>query len=385
MNQPLPGMETTDAVQIPGLDELDNMDPVDGLDSNMLDPNFSNPPVVDANLQGQTAQAYYNDYNANTPNIDESQINYNAYDNPNTFANTQAQSLKPKVDYSMSTFNGLLTSDKKVVTFIGTTKNGTSFLVNNLAALFSSIGINTAILDMTQNKNSYYIYTKNEEELRKIAYTSIEDLRSGRSNGLHVDHNLTVYTALPNDGKDYSNAEQILSTIVQNHSVVLIDCDYSTDPSYFALAQEIYLVQSLDILTIQPLTSFLRDLKTQGVLEPEKIRVVINKNMRVGSLTTKLLIGGMAYYNDPAMSFMTELFNKDMVKYCEIPFDEKAYAKYLESMVNCNVSLSGYSQGFIAKLKTLGEMVYPLTSKQSYGKPNAGFAGGQNPTQGQMR
>ena len=394
----MPQEGMTDAVSIPGLDELDSLGAVDNGDMDDLDgmlPGYgtSSPeqPAVDANLQGNTAQAVYNDYNANTPNIDESAVDYNNYydapnysnNSTNNFQNNygtqgQAESLKPKVDYSMSSFNGLLTSDKKVVTFIGTTKNGTSFLVNNLAALFSSIGINTAILDMTKNKNSYYIYTKNEEELRKIAYTSIDELKQGRSNGIRVDSNLTVYTALPNDGKDYSDAESILSTIVQNHSVVLIDCDYTTDPSYFALCQEIYLVQSLDILTIQPLTAFLRDLKTQGVLEPEKVRVVINKNMKVGSLTTKILIAGMSFYNDPAMSFMTELFNKDMVKYCEIPFDERAYSKYLESMVNCSVSLSGYSQAFIAKLKTLGEMVYPLTSKQSYGKPAGGFSAGVN-------
>ena len=54
----------------------------------------------------------------------------------------------------MSNLNSLLTKDKKIVTFIGTSKNGTSFLVNNLAALFSLSGINTAILDMTKNKNS---------------------------------------------------------------------------------------------------------------------------------------------------------------------------------------------------------------------------------------
>ncbi len=56
----------------------------------------------------------------------------------------------------------LLTKEKKIVSFVGTTKNGTSFLVNNLAELFSSMGINTAILDMTKNKNAYFIYTKNE-------------------------------------------------------------------------------------------------------------------------------------------------------------------------------------------------------------------------------
>ena len=278
------------------------------------------------------------------------------------------ESIKPQVDYSMSNLNSLLTKDKKIVTFLGTTKNGTSFLVNNLAALFSSCGISTAILDMTKNKNSYYIYTNNEEELRNIAYNSISKLQKGFAEGIKVNKNLTVYTALPNDGKDYSDAEPILSTLVQNHSLILIDCDFETDPSYFASCQEIYLVQSMDILTIQPLTAFLRDLKAKGVLESEKVRVVINKEIKVKSLNTKAIIGGMSFYNDPSMSFMTELFNKDMVKACSIPFEENAYSKYLDAMVNCNVSINGYSKAFLSKLKNLGDMVYPLVSKSTYGK-----------------
>ena len=32
------------------------------------------------------------------------------------------------------------------------------------------MGINTAILDATSNKNAYYIYTQNYEELRTIPY-----------------------------------------------------------------------------------------------------------------------------------------------------------------------------------------------------------------------
>ena len=339
----------------------------------------------------------YQDYNnySNTEDLsnnDYNMYNDNSYQNNYNMNSNQAESLKPKVDYSMSNLNSLLTQDKKIVTFIGTTKNGTSFLVNNLASIFSSLGINTAILDMTKNRNSYYIYTKNEEELRKIAYNSIEKLENGYAEGIRVDKNLTVYTALPNDGKIYSDAEPILSTLVQNHSVVLIDCDFDTDPSYFASCQEIYLVQSLDILTIQPLTAFLRDLKTKGVLEPEKVRVVINKDMKVGNLTNKVIIAGMSFYNDPAMSFMTELFNKDMVKYCVIPFDEKAYSKYLEAIVDCRVSYNSYPSNFINKLKMLGDMVYPLTSKQAYGKqtntyskPNNSFSNSMNNTLNKMR
>ena len=65
----------------------------------------------------------------------------------------------------------LMTPGKKLATFVGTSKNGTSFIVNNLAQFISSTGVNTAILDTTKNRNSYYIYTKNEEELRNIELT----------------------------------------------------------------------------------------------------------------------------------------------------------------------------------------------------------------------
>lgn len=306
--------------------------------------------------------------------------------------NSSLESIRPKVDYSMSSLNSLITKDKKIVTFIGTSKNGNSFLVNNLAALFSSLGINTAILDMTKNKNSYFIFTKNEEELRTVAYSSIEKLQNGYAEGVKVDKNLTVYTDVPDSGKDYSNAEPILSTLVQNHSLILIDCDYDTDISYFASCQEMYLVQSMDILTIQPLTAFLRELKTKGVLEPEKIRVVINKEMKIHKkVGDKGIIAGLAYYNDPSLSYMTELFNKDTVKAISIPFDINAYARYLGGIVDCEVSLNGYSKQFLSKLKLLGDMVYPLTSKQSYSSktgtdynPNA-FSNSMNDTLNKMR
>ena len=42
----------------------------------------------------------------------------------------------------------------KVVAFIGTSKNGTSFLADSVGMLFSQAGIKTAIVDTTKNKNS---------------------------------------------------------------------------------------------------------------------------------------------------------------------------------------------------------------------------------------
>ncbi len=245
------------------------------------------------------------------------------------------------------------------MTFVGTSKNGTSFLVNNLAELFSNMGINTAILDVTKNKNSYYIYTKNEEELRKVAFNSMSNLEKDIAQGIKVNNNLTVYTSLPAENVEV-NPESVLATLVKNYSLVLIDTDFDTPISYFANSQEIYLVQSMDILTIQPLTAFLRDLKSKNILLPEKLRVVINKETRIRGLNPKVIIGGMAFYNAPAMTFMTELFNKDNIKYTTIPFDEQTYSRYLEALVNCKISLNGYDKNFMQALKTLANMVYPL-------------------------
>ena len=262
--------------------------------------------------------------------------------------------------YPTDAIDALLTREKKIVTFVGTSKNGTSFLVNNLALSLSKKGIDVAILDATRNRNAYYIYTENEEDLRQIAEKSIPNLINGVAAGLKVDKNLTVYTALPDDDVPMEQYEEILSTLVKNHSLILIDCDFETDFGYFAASQEIYLVQSMDIITIQPLTAFLRDLQSKNIYQPENLRIVINKELPVKTLTVKNIIGGLSFYNDPSMSFMRELFNRETAKYCTIPFEIATYSKYLEGLVNCKISLNGYSKEFMQALRTLENMVYPL-------------------------
>jgi len=262
----------------------------------------------------------------------------------------------------------LLLKDKKVVSFVGTTKNGTSFLVNNLAKTLASMGIKTAILDLTTNRNSYYIYTKNQENLRNIAYESIKKLINGETNGISVNQYLDIFTALPGDKIQLEKANEVISTLVKNYSVVLMDCDFNTPVEYFKIAQEIYVVQSLDILTIQPMTAFLRDLKAKEILLPEKIRVVINKYMNVRGLTTKAIIGGLAFYNDPSMSFMTELFDKDTAKYWTIPFDEEVCTKYLEGVMDCEIKINSYPKRFNQKLKELANVVYPLIGNKKKSK-----------------
>ena len=267
-----------------------------------------------------------------------------------------------KTNNISTNINTLLTADKKIVAFVGTTKNGTSFIVNNTAEMLSSMGIDTAILDMTKSKNAYYIYTNNEESLRTVARNCMENLQKGITEGIKVNKNLTVYTEMPGEAKNYQ-IENILSTLLNRHTAILIDTDFDTSPEIFASVQEIYLVQTMDVLTIQPLTAFLRNLKSKDILKPEKLKIVINKSERVRSLSIKTLIGGMSCYNSPSMTYMTELFNKDNIPYCEIPFEVQNYVKYLDSLVNCSISLNGYTKQFMASLKQLANMVYPLVNK----------------------
>ena len=328
---------------LPGLDDVEEI----------KDEDVEVLPVFDEEEQ-RTNMVQEPEYGNNMMKLNGAPYNQSETNKINDIIKTNTQS--PSIE-------SLLTHDKKIVSFVGTSKNGTSFLINNLAELFSSMGINTAILDMTKNKNSYYIYTKNEEPIRKIAYECMGKLENGIAEGIKVNNKLTVYTSLPTEPVN-PNPQVILSTLVKNYSLVLIDTDFDTPYTYFENSQEIYLVQSMDILTIQPLTAFLRDLKAKNILVPEKLKIVVNKVTKVRGINSKVIVGGMAFYNDPSMSYMTELFNKDTIKYTSMPFSVEVYSRYLEGLVNCKVSLNGYDKNFINSLKELGSMVYPLLSNK---------------------
>ena len=335
---------------LPGLeDEEDNEEFEEEDNVNLFDLGSSDNEA-EMNVPQNTMPSYGYNVNMQQNNVQpempqSSEIEKANYDNNN---------------YGDENLKNLISMTNKLVAFVGTSKNGTSFIVNSIAEILSKRGIKTAILDLTQNKNSYYIYTQNDESLRKIAYSCVDGLINGAAQGIEVNRNLTVYTTLPDRHNEFNDFESILKTLMQNYSLVLMDCDYETNYAYFNLAKEIYLIQSFDILTIQPLTAFLRNLKTRNILDPNKLRIVLNKVLRVRSITEKVIIGGMSSYNDPSMSYMTELFDKDNIQYCSIPFDQEAYSRYLDGLVNCEVSTKGYPKNIMAGLEKLGNMIYPL-------------------------
>ena len=340
-----PPKKKQEEITMPGFDDDDEpqVNTMPGFDDDDNEPQINNS----SDFSSTTQNNGYMPFDLNSSNGRSNDYN-------------QTKLTNTRRTYPTDAIDALLTREKKIVTFVGTSKNGTSFLVNNLALSLSKKGIDVAILDATKNRNAYYIFTENEEDLRQIAEKSIPNLINGVAAGLKVEKNLSVYTALPDDDVPMEQYEEILSTLVKNHSLILIDCDFETDFGYFAASQEIYLVQSMDILTIQPLTAFFRDLQSKNIYQPENLRIVINKELPVKTLTVKNIIGGLSFYNDPSMSFMRELFNRETAKYCTIPFEIATYSKYLEGLVNCKISLNGYSKEFMQALRTLENMVYPL-------------------------
>ena len=361
-NNTLPGFEEdTQAAILPGFEKNSNDTMLPGFEEN------SASNIEESNNSSTLPGFEETSRNTTLPGFED---NYENITSTNANETNQQNELVNNIQRNSSLEN-LLTSDKKIVAFVGTTKNGTSFLVNNLADMLSTQGVKTAILDLTKNRNAYYIYTKNEEELRKTAIESIDKLAHGIAEGIKVNKNLDVYTCLPGEETSVGQYEAILETLIQNYSLVLLDCDFTTDYGYLQESSEIYLVQSMDVLTIQPLTAYLRDLKAKEILDQNKLKIVINKYVRVRSVTEKTIIGGMAFYNDPSMSFMTELFNRETIRYNVIPFDVQAYSKYLEGLINCNITISGYSKDFINSLKKLANMVYPLiaNSQNKYNNP----------------
>ena len=303
------------------------------------------------------------DSNVNNVNKDV-QVNNNHIENNTPYTNYNNQTTNMNMVNTTQVQNVTTQiNNKNVFSFVGTSKNGTSFLVNSLGILFSSIGINTAIVDLTKNKNDYYMCTNNEERLREIATLSIIKLEKGIAEGVQINKNLSVYTGLPTNDTNKLNSKMVIDTLKKNHTLILLDCDFETNLEYYTYSNQIFTVQSLDVLTMQPLTIHLKKLKELGIISDSKISIILNKEVPVKGLTKKLMIGGLSMYNSPNMEERVELFNKDNVKVYSVPFDIQAYQKYLENIVHCKFEIAGYPKKFITELKLIAENIYPEIAK----------------------
>ena len=89
-----------------------------------------------------------------------------------------------------------------------------------------------------------------------------------------------------------------------------------------------------------------------------------------------------------------ELFDRNTVRYIEVPFDEEAYAIYLEGVIECEISTNKYPKNFQQILKKLTSMVYPLLPNANINRPekkkkgyqySTGFSSSVNNTLNDMK
>lgn len=269
---------------------------------------------------------------------------------------------------------------KKMVCLVGPSKSGTTFCVNALATYYTKKNIKTAIVDMTRKRDTYYMYTYDNEGKRSIAAESLKYASNGLNEPL-IYGPLSIYTAMPGEERRMYGHSKIVDVVKMHNSVVLMDCDFTTPYEYYRIAQEIYLIQDMDVLNISQTTLFLRELKNKGV-PLNKLKIVINKHIKC-KLTARDIIDGMATYTTPDLKSYDELFSVDKMEYFTIPFETENYAKYTEMMYKYSNLFSSFTKNFQEELGVLANIIYPVGQTTSRGTthkvtPSNGLMGKYN-------
>ncbi len=272
---------------------------------------------------------------------------------------------QPGDDYSLesnfSTATYQLPSDyKKVIALVGTSKVGTTFLANAIACSASEKGIKTALLDMTKSKGVYYLYNKSDSKKIQIAAECIKNLNEGRNTPIPVDknRNLLVYTSLPGLGENRKNYKHktIIDTIKKTCNLLIIDCDFTTPIEYFEQASEVYIVQDMDLIKLQETTAFLREFKNRNI-EWSKLSVIVNKYVKSSFTPKKIVEVGLAYYNDPQMTYTEEF---EIIKsYITVPFTVEDYVRYTEDIAKDKIVYKNYSVQLRSAIEQICRRAYP--------------------------
>ena len=255
------------------------------------------------------------------------------------------------------------TNYKKMVVFVGANKVGTTFVTNAVAHSIASSKITTSILDMTRDKSMYYIYADESKVLKNRAAECMQRLSEGEDYYIEtMNSHLKLYTTMAGSLSDQRRGYKhkvIIDTVKRNCNLTIVDADFTTPIDYFDQADEIYLVQDLDILKIQDVTLFLRELNARG-LDKKKIKLIINRFVKT-SVTPKIIIGALDFYHDPAGTYVDSGLMPSKVDYSIIPYNLNNYAKYVESLhkMSGNFSYKNYSTDFNQAIDEIVAKVYP--------------------------
>ena len=268
-------------------------------------------------------------------------------------------------NFNTATFQ--LPSDyKKVIAIVGTNKVGTTFVANAIANNASEKGIKTALLDMTRTRGLYYLYNKSDPKKIQIATECMKNLNDGKSVPIPVDKNknLFVYTSLPgvSENRKTFRHKTAIDAAKKSCNLLIIDCDFTTPLEYFEQAAEIYIVQDMDLIKLQETTAFLREFKNRNI-EWSKLNVIINKYVKSSFTPKKIVEVGLAYYNDPQMTYTEEF---EVIKsYITVPFTIEDYVRYTEDIAKDKIVYKNYSEELRNAIEQICKKIYPANNVSS--------------------
>ena len=252
-------------------------------------------------------------------------------------------------------------SFKKMVVFVGPNKAGTTFVVNAVAHAMANEKIMTSVLDMTRDKGMWYIYSQQySTAMQKKMANYMQRISDGEELFIETSNPfLKIYSA-PGSISDVRRGykhKNIMDVVRNNANVVLVDADFTTPIDYFDHADEVYVVQDLDILKMPDTTLFLRELKNRG-MNMKKIRVILNKYVKTATLNSKKLIQVMSTYSDPGMTYMESELLPSKVDFSTIPYNINNYTKYTEALCTGLNNYKGYSNDFLAVISEIVSKIY---------------------------
>lgn len=253
---------------------------------------------------------------------------------------------------------------KKIVCMVGAPKVGTTFCINAISTTLYKRDVKVGIVDLTKKRDTYTLYTYDNEGKRAIAAESMKYASNGLNEPLMYGK-LSIYTGMPGEDRRQYDAAKMLETISNNNSIVLLDCDFSTPVDYYRLAQEIYVIQDMDVLNVSLLTIFLREIKARGI-PMNKVRVIINKHVKC-ALTAMDILNGIAVYSSPDLKMFDDLFVSSEMTYYTIPFDQENYVKYVEMMYKYSNTFKSFTDEFKTSIEQIANIIYPIGVTQSSG------------------
>ena len=263
---------------------------------------------------------------------------------------------------------------KKMIVLVGANKVGTTFMTNAIAHSMATAKISTSILDMTRDRSMFYLYNQNDKALRKRAEECMQKVMNGDDCYIETFNKyLKVYTSIPGtlaDPRRGYKHKSIIETVKSNCTLTIVDADFTTPIDYFDQANEVYLVQDMDLLKMPDTTLFLRELKNRG-LDMKKIRIIINKFVKA-SLSQKQIIQTLSSYSDPSMSFYDTVLPGKVMSYT-VPYNLNNYAKYIDSVCSGVLNYKGYSADFMQAIDEISSAIFPKNT--STGKISRRFFG----------